>query len=106
EIRAALAAGGAAPPPHDVAEEIVENIGHGGGEALAHAEPAAAATVESGMAETIVGGALLRVRKGLVGLVHFLEAEFGCLIAWVAVGMALHRRLAEGGLQLRVGRAA
>src|SRR5438309_11651598 len=60
KIRAALAAGRAAPPPHHVAEEIVENVGHGGGEALAHAEPSAAAAVEGGMAEAVVGGALLR----------------------------------------------
>ena len=56
------------------------------------------------MAEAVVGGALLRVRQRLIGLVQFLELRLGRLVAGIAVGMALHRRLAEGDLQLDVGR--
>ena len=60
--------------------------------------------LEGGVAEAVVGGALLGVRQMLIGFVEFLEPRLGLLVAGMAVGMALHRRLAEGGLQLRVGR--
>ena len=105
QIRAALAAvaRAAAAPPHDVAEEILENIGHGGAEALA-AEAEAAALFEGGMAKTVVGGALLRVAQALIGFVQFLETRFRRLVAGMSVGMALHRRLAEGDLHLDFGR--
>ena len=62
-----------------------------------------AAVLESRMAVAVVGGALLAVGQMLVGLVEFLEPRFGLLVAGMAVGMALHRRLAESRLQLRVG---
>ena len=57
---------------------------------------------EGGVAVTIVGGPFLAVRKVLIGLVEFLEPRFGLFVAGMAVGMALHRRLAESRLQLRV----
>ena len=99
QIRAALAAArAAAAPSHDVAEQILENIGHGGAEALAAAK--AAALFEGGMAETVVSRALLPVAQTLIGFVQFLETRFGLLVAGVAVGMALHRRLAESDLHL------
>jgi len=56
QIGAALAAIAARPPaapPHDVAEEILENIGHRGAEAFA-AKAAAAALLEGGMAQTVI----------------------------------------------------
>ena len=103
----AAARGRSARPrrPMTVAEEIVEDVAHRGGEALAHAEPPPPFS-KAGMAEAIVGRALLRVRQRLIGLVDFLEADLRCRIAGIAVGMALHRRLAEGGFQLRIGGAA
>ena len=107
--RAAAAPGGAAAPAaaHHVAEQIVENIGHRGGKAVAAAaaEPAAA-VLEGRMAETIVGRTLLAVRQHLIGFVDFLEADLGFGIAGIAVGMVLHGGLAEGALHLAFGAGA
>ena len=60
------------------------------------------ALLEGGVAVAVVGGALLAVGEMLVGLVELLEARFGLMVAGMAVGMALHRRLAERRLQIRV----
>ena len=65
--------------------------------------PAAAALLEGGMAEPIVGRALLRVGEVLIGLVELLEPRLGILVAGVAVWVTLHRRLSEGGFQLGFG---
>ena len=106
EIGAPLAsAATAAPAAH--AEQVVENIGESGGEF--GAEPgraAAAALFECGMAEAVIGGALVGVLEDLVGLVDFLETVLGILVAGIAIRMALHRLLAEGGLDVDFGRAA
>src|SRR5690606_2779868 len=83
---------------HHRAEYILEDVGEAApGEALA---AAGAAILESGMAETIIGGAFLRILEDLVGLVDFLELMLAGLVAGVAIGMVLHGELAEGGLQL------
>ena len=63
----------------------------------------AAALLERGVAETVVGCALLRIRKVLISLVEFLETRLRLLVAGVAVGMAAHRGLAERRLQLGFG---
>ena len=81
----------AATAAHHVAEQVVEDVGHRRGEAVVHA-----ALLERGVAVAIVSRALLRVRQMLVGLVEFLEASLGLLVAGMPVGMALHRRFAEG----------
>ena len=101
KVRAALSSPGlpSAPPAHHVAEQIVEDVGHRGREAVVHA-----ALVESGVAVTVVSRALLRVRQVLIGFVELLEPRLGLLVAGMPVGMALHRRLAEGGLQFGVAR--
>ena len=62
--------------------------------------PAAAALLERRMAEAIVGAALLVVLQDVVGLVDFLEARLGLLVAGIAVGMELHRELAIRLLQV------
>ena len=59
--------------------------------------------LERRVAVTIVSRALLRVGQGLVGFVDFLEARLGLLVAGMAVRMAPHRRLAEGGFQFGLG---
>ena len=101
EIGAALAAAGAvaaAPAAaHEVAEDVVEDVRHRGGEVVGEARTAA--VLEGGMAEAVIGGALLRIAQALVGLVDFLELDLGGLVAVVAVGMELHGELAEGRLQ-------
>ena len=59
-----------------------------------------AALLERGVAETIIGRALLRVLQRLVGFVDFLEFVLAGLIAGIAVGMELHGELAESALEL------
>ena len=66
-------------------------------EAKSGAEPAGAAAAEPferGMAEVVVGCALLRVLQDLVGLAHLPEAQFRARIAGIAGrdGHSLARR--------------
>ena len=55
-----LAAAALAAPAHDIAEEVVEDVGHRRAEAVAHAA-GAAALLEGRMTITVIGRALLRV---------------------------------------------
>ena len=80
----------------DVAEHLVEDVVHVG-----EAGPAVRA-VDAGVAEAVVGGALLLVGEDHIGLVDFLEPRGGVLAPVIAVGMVLHRQLAEGGFQTGV----
>src|SRR5262249_36737855 len=57
---------------------------------------------EGGVAEAVVGGALVGILEHLVGLVDLLEAGLAALVAGVAVGMPFHGELAECGLQVAV----
>jgi hypothetical protein len=80
----------------EIAEHLVEDVGEAGGaeaEAGAAARPVAA-ILEGGVAEAVIGGALLLVLQDLVGLAQLLELVLGRLVAGVAVGMVLHRQLA------------
>ena len=65
-----------------------------------------AALLEGGVAEAVIGGALVAVLQDVIGLVDFLEAVLAFLVAGIAVGMMLHGELAERGLQLGVARGA
>ena len=62
--------------------------------------PARPPVLEGGVAEAVVGGALVWVLEDLVGLVDLLEAMLAVLVAGIAIGMPLHGQLAERGLQL------
>src|SRR5262249_18543480 len=78
-------------------------IGEGGGEAGAEARMPtahAAALLESGVSEAVIGCALVAILQDLVGLVDFLELDFALGVARIAVRMPLHRKLAECRLQL------
>jgi hypothetical protein len=90
---------------HDVAEEILEHFREAAGEVAERIAGARArrphAALERGMAEAVIGGPLLVVLQDVIGLVDFLEAHFGGVIAGIAVGMEFHRQLAIGGLQCR-----
>src|SRR5690606_18564674 len=99
QVGAALApAGRAALPAHHLAEDVVEDVGES---AAAEAGAAgAAAVLERGVAEAVVGGPLLRVLEALIGLVDFLELVLAGFVAGVAVGVELHGELAERALQL------
>ena len=61
---------------------------------------AAAAMLEGGMAETVIGGALVAVLQDVVGLVEFLELVLAVLVARIAVRVMLHGELAERDLEL------
>ena len=98
QIRAALAPGAAAAPPAH-AEQIVENIGEGGGEIGAETvRRAHAAMLEGGVAEAVIGCALVGILEDLVGLVDFLEPVLGILVAGMTIRMVLHRRLRKAAL--------
>jgi hypothetical protein len=58
-----------------MAEQIVENVGEGGRHVAKAAGGAAGIVLEGGVAEAIVGGALVRVLEDFVGFVDFLEAD-------------------------------
>ena len=109
EIVAQILAAIAAPrfaAAHQVAEEILEHIGEAAGEIERPGAGARAhAGLEGGMAETVIGGALLIVLEDVIGFVDFLEIDFGGGVAGIFVGMEFHRQLAIGGLQ-RVDRCA
>src|SRR6185312_13004873 len=66
----------------------------------------ATAVLESGMAETIICGALLRVLEHVIGLVDRLEPRFRFLAAVFPVGMMFFRHSAICGLDRGVVRAA
>ena len=71
------------------------------GEIEAGCRPAPAhAVLEGGMAEAVIGGALLIVLQDVIGFVDFLEFDFGGVVAGIAVGMKFHRQLAIGRLEL------
>ena len=54
------------------------------------------------MTIAIISRPFLRIGQNLVGFVQFLELNFSFRIAGIAVGMTLHRRLAESGFHLDV----
>ena len=101
QIAAAVLPLAAAPAAaHELAEQIVEHIGEGGGEIEALGTAPAEPALEGGMAKAFIGGAFVGVLQDLIGLAQFLEFVFGRVIAGVAIGMAFHRQLAIGGFQI------
>src|SRR5258707_12943951 len=62
--------------------------------------------LESGVAEAVVGRALVGMLEDLVGLIDLLEADFAALVAGIAIGAPLPGELAEGGFQFAVARRA
>ena len=65
-----------------------------------------AALLESGMAEAVIGGALIAVLEDVVGLVEFFELVLAVGVARIAVRVMLHGELAERGLELDLGAGA
>jgi hypothetical protein len=101
EVAAAALALAAALAAHELAEHLVEDVGEAAG--IGEAEAAGAgrvAVLEGGVAEAVVGGALLVVLQNVIGLAQLLELRLGRLVARVAVGVVLHGQLAIGLLQL------
>src|SRR5690606_9163358 len=98
EIGPAVAAALTAAAPHHVAENILEDVGESAA-ATKSATARETAILEGGVAEAVIGGALLRVAQRLIGFVDFLEAMFRRLVAGIAIGVAIHGQLAERRLQ-------
>src|SRR5690606_6906665 len=82
----------------DVAE--VGEIGVMGAPASTHA------LLERGMAEAVVGRALLRILQAFVSRAYGLELVLVLLAPAVAIRVILHRQLAVGGLDRRAVRIA
>ena len=96
----------AAPRVHELAEDRREDVGEALEAAGAERVLAAAAVLERGLAEAVVGGALLRVAKHVIGLADRLELGFLLGAAVVAVGMAFLRQPPIGALDRLWVRAA
>ena len=92
----------AAAAAHELAEHALEDVG----EAAEVLRPCAALPLEGGVAEAVVGSALLRVLKDLIGFADRLELAFGILAPAVLVRVILHRKLAVRRLDRRIVRAA
>src|SRR5579864_3609489 len=97
EIAAAVLAARAAAA-HELAEKVIEHVGEGRGEIEAARPATIHAILEGGVTEAVIGRPLLVVLEDVVGFVDFLEFNFGRVVAGIAIGVTLHRCLAEGGL--------
>src|SRR3546814_4536331 len=85
---------------HELSEDVLENVGKAV-EALA-AAIAHAAVLEGGLAEPVIGRALLRVFQAIIGFVDRLEPRLGFTAAGILVRVIAHRELAIGGPELPV----
>src|SRR5688572_6279626 len=111
QVRAAKhpVAAAAASLAEDLAEDVAERVGESTealGSRPAPAGAEAGRRVHAGVPELIVGRALLRIRKNLVGFLRFLEFLLGALVVRIAIRMVLHRELPVDLLQVLVGRIA
>ena len=79
-------------------EECVENVAEAT-ERVESVKSAFAATIDTGVAEAVITGALLLIAEDLVGLVDLLELVLGAG-GLVPVGMEFHRLPAEGPTDL------
>src|ERR1051325_3510692 len=86
---------------HELAEDIVENVGEGTEVLRPAIASEAVLALEGGVTEAVVGGALLRILEAFIGLAQSLELRLRLGAAAVSVGMALHRQLAIGRLDRR-----
>src|SRR6516225_4134507 len=106
QIGAALAAAPASTASAAHAEQVIEDVGEGGSHVAETVGRAGAGMLEGGVAEAVIGRALVGILEDLVGLVDLFEADFAALVAGIAIGVPLHRELAEGGFQLTLVRRA
>src|SRR5262249_56938641 len=88
------------------AEQVIEDAGEGGSHIAEAVGRAEAGMLEGGVTEAVIGRALVGILEDLVGLIDLFEADFAALVAGIAIGVPLHRELAEGGLQFAVDRGA
>jgi hypothetical protein len=100
-IAAAPTAGSAEHPTEEVSKEIAEILEDDFFETAAAGTEAA--TVHAGVTEAIVTLALVGTREDAIGLGSFLEFFFRNGVAWIAIGVILHREFAISRLQLLLG---
>src|SRR5262249_17557108 len=100
QIGATLAAGTAAAPTTTHTEKIVEYVGERCCEFRPKARPHA--LLERRVTKAVIGSAFIAVLKDLIGLVEFLEAMFGVVVARIAIRVEFHGQLAIGGLEIGV----
>src|SRR5262249_61714530 len=103
---AALAAAAASAATAAHTEQVIEDVSEGGRHIAKAVGRAGAGMLEGGVAEAVIGRALVGILEDLVGLVDLFEADFAALVAGIAIGVPLHRELAEGGLQFTLVRRA
>jgi len=105
-LLAARATALATLPAEDVAEDVAEGLGKPSETFCARGAAGTHVRVDAGVAELVVGGALLRVREHLVGLLRLLELLLGLRVVRIAVRMEFHGQLAVGLLDLFFGSVA
>ena len=86
----------AAPSPHEIAEEVLEDVLHRGGEFRPEPAGSRSPALEGGMPELLVGGPFLRVLQDLIGLVDLFEPPLGVGIALVRVRVKFLGQPPEG----------
>ena len=67
---------------------------------VAEAAAGMSAVLKGGVAETVIGCALVGVLENLVGLVDLLEAHLAVFVVGIAIGVPFHRQFAKCGFQL------
>ncbi len=88
-----------------IEENIAEDVGKGIGEAAETRTSGAGpcAGIHAGVAEAVVGGALVAVGQDFVGFLRFLEMFLGLGVVRIPVRVPLHRELAVRLLDIVVG---
>src|SRR6185503_7195052 len=85
----------AAVAAEDIAEDVAEDVAQAGA-----ARSRAGLRIHPGVAELVVGGALLRLAQHFVGFLRLLEVLLGLGIVRIAVRMPFHGEAAIGLLQV------
>src|SRR5262249_16305511 len=101
QIGAALAARTAAAPTAPHTKKIIENVSEGRREFSPKPRPTAALP-EARITEPVGGATLMGILEDLIGLVDFLKAMLGLIVARIAIRMEFHGKLAVSGLQISI----
>jgi hypothetical protein len=90
-------------PAAAAAEDLAEDVGKDVAEPAHGARAGTNLRIDAGMAELVVGRALVGIRQDLVGLLRFLEVLLGLRVLRVAVRMPFHGEPPVGLLQVVLG---
>src|SRR5215813_13615855 len=80
QIGAALAPAAASTATAAHAEQVIEDVGEGGSHVAEAVGRAEAGMLEGGVAEAVIGRALVGILENLIGLVDLFEADFAALV--------------------------